>query len=398
MFKKALALIMTVVMLMSFMALTASSAAKTPTRLYVGEKNKTEDNLIAMYKKEKAPIIVHSVNNATAYYQLSYDDDAGEYILTLYNYVYSEPVQYGNGAYGIYCDGDIRIVLDGTSAFNLNRHPDKEVPVTDAIGICVKGTLTITSNGKSAGLLSVSGDLRKSSDSTNSIGIYAENLLINDVIVTANGGYSGAYVKGTLAVVDAKFFANTTASLYSDVIDPATGKGAPLFEYGVAANILVQGAAADSADKTVVQVGGDVDINSYVLEDNVNDRISDFVAEFDVDVVGYLKSFAILNEVRDKTYKTGKEIKVIDKDLPDCFGLASSDTDYMTTSGKNIKIVDGEKTVTLGIILECGNATLCFDSTNIGCERTFLQKVIDFFTYYILFGWLIEKINAPAAA
>ena len=388
MFKKALAIIMALMMLVSFAALTASAASKTPTRLYVGEEDKTEDNLIAMYNKEKAPIIVHSVNNATAYYKLDYDKYAGEYILTLYNYIYSEPVEYGNGNYGIYCDGDIRIVVVGTSAFNLNNHPEKDTPVTDAIGIYVKGTLTVTSDGKSEGLLAAMGDLRKSTDSTNSIGIYAENLLINDVIVTANGGYSGVYVKGTLAVVDATFFANTTASLYSDEIDSATGKGAPLFAYGVVADILVQGAVKEAANKTVVNVGGNVDINNYVLKDNKNDMISDFVAEFDVDVVVYLKNFAILDEVRGETYKSGKEVKVIDKELPDCFTLASSDTDYMTVSGKSVKIISGEKTVAVGIVLECGNVTLCFDSANIVCERTFLQKVIDFIMYYLLFGWV----------
>lgn len=387
MIKKVLALIMTMLMLVSFAGLTASASENTPTKLFVGEKDKTDDNLIAMYHKEKHPITVYSVKDSDAYYTLDYIN--GDFVLTFYNYEYSEAVEYGMGKYGVYCDGDLIIELYGTTKLDLNKNPEKEGAVSDAYGIYVKGTLTIVGYNGIMGTLMVNADKKKASEPTDSIGIYAKNILINRAHVIANGGYAGAVATDTLAVVDAVFKANTDADMFS--VDVATDKKTPLFAYGVVTDTFVQGAVYFEAASCYVEVGGDVDINSYVLEDNYDDDIAKFVSKFDVKVVVYLKDFAI-NESVEGEYKKGKEFKIIDKDLPSCFYTASDDLELLSVSGKTAKVVGGDGLATVGIYLDCGYSTLCFDYEVISCQRTILQKIIDFISYYIFFGWLIAKI------
>ncbi|MBQ3150851.1 MAG: hypothetical protein IJB86_06365 [Clostridia bacterium] len=404
MFKRIIALTLTALLLVSAMIIPAS-AATTPTRLYVGEKNKSGDNIIQKYNRD-GYLKVYSVNDNTSYYTLEYDLLENEYILSFYNnYKYSEPVEYGSSLYGIYCDGDLTIRVYGNAEFDLSKNPETGAPISDAYGVYVKGTLTIA-NGEGYHAYSnftANGDKRKSSEYSDSIGIYADTVLINKVNVIANGGYAGVAAKNTIAVVDATLTSNRDSSMFSEEINPSTGKPYPNFEFGISTKLFIQAACDRSPFYCEVSVGGNIDIDSYIMRDAYSDNDDALVTNFDEDVVVYLKYIVLSHAWEGKVLSRGEEITLLGKNIPSCIYPATNivvdrngglkwPTPRVSFSGQDVKVVDGDGVVGVGLYLDCGDATVCFDYTELILERTTLQKVWDFIAYYILFGWVVGKI------
>ena len=138
--KKIFAALLAVAMLLSCLPF-AASAANEPSVLYVGEKDKTDDNLIPMLDAvgKAGNVRVYAIDrNTQAYYTLTYEKNVG-YVLTFYNdYTMSELIDSRSAYCGLYCDGDRTVRIAGNVTFNADDEKYK-----GAIGWIVEGKLTI---------------------------------------------------------------------------------------------------------------------------------------------------------------------------------------------------------------------------------------------------------------
>lgn len=351
--KKSLAVLLSAVLMLSFLPLFAS-ASDAPTALYVGEKGKTGDNLIQKLE-EDGLVNVSSVNDASSWYTVCHEKGAG-YVLTFYNhYKISQPVERSGGYYGVYCDGDLTIrVCDGVT-LDLDQKFGGE-KYDYACGIYVKGTLTMEGIG-SKPVMQVRGDCTQSE--SGAVGIYAESLRLYNIRVCASGGYAAVESKEAIAMINADLYANNTA-------DMKNAKGEPLFSYGVVTDNFIQVGGA-------VEVGGEVDIDAYDFHGGTQ--------TFDVDFSVYLRSYTFKpnsdsgRNMYDGLWRESFDLFVNASLIPSCFELVKEGKGSVVTVNGSKATLSNKGAVTLSLVLVCGNGSYLMDTYEVNCNIAWWQWI-----------------------
>ena len=340
----------------------AASAAHVPTELYVGEKNKSDDNLIEMYQRTGLPVeVIEVYRNTKSYYRLTKEAGVG-YVLTFFNdYMMSEIIS----AYrcGLYCDGDLTIRIAGRNvSFDTNEF-DK---YPDSVGWRVDGALTIESymypDGSvfSGAQVTVEGNRKLRKNDDGSIGISAESLFIHDVTVYAVGGYSAIKAESALVMCDAYLYANTDPALKDE-------EGEALFKFGISTENFIQSGGH-------VAACGDVDIGGYDPRDNAS-------CKFDDKVVVYRRYFVFKQDVYDGYWNSTYDL-FTDLTLPSCVQAFSAST-VALISGKRVTLHRRGQTM-LTLMVPCGRATVLLDYAPVQCKVQFFQWI----PYIFSFVWL----------
>lgn len=357
--KKSLAVLLSAVLMLSFLPMLAS-ASEAPTALYVGEKDKSEDNLIRKYDDEHL-VRVYSANDNTAYYTVDYEKGVG-YVLTFFNnYSLSEPVERSGNFCGIYCDGDLTIRVDKGAVLDMDRLFGGE-KANDAYGIYVKGALTIESADKTMSTLTVYGD--KTQNEADAIGIYAESLSLYNIALHVAGGNVGIAAGDYVAMINTKLYCNNTADMKND-------QGEPKFSYGIVTENLIQVGGE-------LEVGGALDVTAFDFHGGKH--------KFDENIVVYLRNFAF-----KENDKTGEKIYAglwhetfdlfINASLiPSCVKLAKSGTRSVVSVSGNKATLTNRGNVTLKLVLCCGRGRYAMDTYEVGCSVAWWQWIPYFFS------------------
>lgn len=366
--KKSFAVLLSAVLTLSFLPMfaTAANASGAPDTLYVGEVNKTGDNLIDRRDDCNGKVTVTSLNN-NAYYTIDKEKDVG-YVLTFYNnYEISEPVERFGDYYGIFCDGDLTIRVHDSVTIDTNKKFDNK-KYSGAYGICVKGTLTLEGDMPDS-VMNVCAD--KTMGQVGAIGIYAESLRMHNIDVRVSGGNTAVESDEAIAMIDAGLYANNTQ-------DMKNAKGEPLFRYGVVTDHFIQ-LRGNS------EVGGKVNIESY-------DFINDAPHHFDEDVVIYMPSYCFEenDKTGDKTY-SGRWRESFDlfadySKIPSCFKVCKTGKDSVVTVSGDKATLTNRGDVTLTLELVCGRASYVADSYQVSCSLAWWQWLS-----YIFSGAWLQK-------
>ena len=392
--KKILAVVLAAALLLCALPL-AVSASGTPSVLYVGEERKAGDNLITKYNDE-GTVTVYSVKDAQNFYRVTYEDGVG-YVLTFYNeYAMSAVVEKGKTG-GLYCDGDLTVRLDITSAF-ASANPTKNANITfdltkkyfdtdlnaytetvGAYGWYVGGTLTIECvNARSktkAAQLTVTGDTVQSDDANT--GIYAKMLLLNNVTVTANGGNVG--VDGGQAV------AMIGATLNAETLDTLKKGDERLFNYSISTDNLIE-------VNSKVTAPGELDVDAFFGDNADNSGLEE-------DPVVYARAYEFMEETYKGNWNTSFDLFRNPSLIPDCLHVVNhADTDVRPITGKsytfNYLSISGNRATfrrptpgvgaRLSLVLVCGQASYIMDT----CRAIGTVQWWQMIPYFFSFNWL----------
>jgi len=361
--KRVLAALLAAVLLLGCVPFTAGAAKKAhvPTELYVGEKNKTEHNLIERFANSNGPVKVIAIDTTTqSYYELTKEDGVG-YVLTFYkNYRMSELIDSVDGYCGLYCDGDLTVRIAGDVTFDANDPKHK-----GACGWIVKGTLTIegkktTDEGEEVPYprLTVYGSKAKNADDESSIGIWADTLMLHRLAVVASGGYSALKVNDTLVLGYATLYANT-----DDDMNP---NGVDMFTYSLVA-------------KDTIMFGGYFKANGLLDVDGFYFK-EDSGADYDIDkrVVVYRKDFNFQRDKYSERYNKSLKLFKNYNDIPECLDV------FLTCEevGRKIAVINGNDLTmkrtgdaTVSVSVQCGSERLVLDVADVNCYLKWFQWI-----------------------
>ena len=342
-----------------------ASADEEPTVLYVGELNKSDDNLIDKYDTE-GRVLVYAIDKKTqAYYTVTKEDGVG-YVLTFYNdYTMSEMVTGAPSYCGVYCDGDLTIRLAGNITFDANDAKKK-----NAIGWLVEGQLTIEKATKDENgndftkpvdaTLTVNGAKAKSSSDSGSIGICADTLMLHNVVVYACGGFAGVKAEEGVVMVDSSLYANTAEDMKED--------DANLFKYGMQTNHFIQCRGA-------IEVAGYVDIQSYWFNGGSH--------KFDQTVVVYARSYEFARDKYAGAWGDGFKLFKNPDQIPS-FMRVSVGSSVAKISGNELTL-NRRGDTTLYLTVQCGSYTLHMCKARIvTCSVLWWQWI----PYILSFAWI----------
>lgn len=263
--KKWIAVLLVAVMTLSFLPMVATAAEDAPeetvepTCLYVGEQDKSGDNLIDMYKEVNEEIRVVSVHDSASYYTVTTAkeeavDAPTKYVLTFYNgYTNSELVKAGGINAVVYCDGDLTIRINDRAFLDVKgKFKNEKGDPENAYGIYVAGTLHIEGvylgegGAVRPGELNVNGTLTKPESDRSvkgHVGIYAKSVLVYGNTVKANGGHAGIMADEVFGMIDAEIICNRAAGMTK-----GTGSRKEyLFDYAIDTFHYIQAGGSTSA-------------------------------------------------------------------------------------------------------------------------------------------------------
>ena len=353
--KKIAAAVMAVVLLLACLPVMAS-AAGDPVTLFVGEKEKSGDNLIEMYKST-GYVIVYAIDKTTsAYYTVTKEEDVG-YVLTFYNnYNMSETVEYGGYLCGLYCDGDLTVRINGSVNFDADTKD-----YNNTYGWVVEGDLTVEGSISNASVY-VSGSRANHGVSDGSIGIKADTLLLNKVSVNAFGGYAAVEAEEALVMNNATLNANTSAAMLKD--------GKPDFAYGVVTDNYLQFGG-------IVTVSGDVKIDAFYFRGGSN--------HFDEKVVVYGREYKFAEHPYSGDWSETFSLFRDPSLIPHCMKVSV---------GSSVAKVDGNRvrlnrrgSTSMELYVRCGSAILTLDTTEVQCAVRWWQWIP-----YLLSGAWIDGV------
>ena len=391
--KKLLAVLLAAAMLLCALPL-AASAANTPSVLYVGEERKAGDNLIAKYNAE-GTVTVYSVKDSQNFYRLT-KEDVG-YVLTFYNAYTMSAVVEKTKTSGLYCDGDLTVRLDITSAY-ATANPSKNADITfdltqkyydvdlgaytetvGAYGWYVGGTLTIecvNSRSKTKpAVLNVTGDLVQSDDANT--GIYAKTLLLNNVTVNANGGNVGVDGGQAIGMIGAKLNANTLDSLKKD--------DKRLFNYSIRTENLIE-------INTKVTAPGALDIDAFYGENADNSGLEE-------DPVVYARPYEFAKDVYSGNWNTSFELFRNPSLIPDCLVIVNpASSGVRPITGRSYTFhclsIRGNRAtfrrptpdsgIPLALVLVCGQASHLMDT----CKAVGTLQWWQMPSYFFSWNWI----------
>lgn len=364
--KKLFAALLAVVLLMSCLPF-AASAANEPSVLYVGEKDKTEDNLIPMLDAigKSGNVRVIAIDRTTqAYYTLTYENGVG-YVLTFYNsYNMSQIIDSRSSYCGLFCDGDLTVRLAGNITFDVNDPTYK-----GAYGWIVEGQLTIEralkdENGfdlpkNTPAVLTVNASKSKTRSDDESIGISAPTLMLHDVTVNACGGYAGVVAKEALVMADATLHANTAA-------DMKNGEDC-LFEYSVVTDNLIQIGGTIRAD-------GPVDISAFYFRGGSH--------IFDEKVVVYGKDYVFAEQSYNGLWSNSFKLFRDPSSIPSCMKVLV-ESSVARIDGNSLLLNRRGETM-LWLYIQCGRETIVMDARTVVCQVAWWQWI----PYIFSFSWV----------
>lgn len=396
--KKILAAVMALIMLVCMIPMSASAAEASA--VYVGELDKTRDNLVDLLR-EKGPLIrVKSVKNDENYYEFTHEDGVG-YVLTFFNgYEMSEVIK--NKRCGLYADGDLTVRLDVSESYKRNYPGDNadiwfdltadygdEVETGDANGWVVDGTLTIECLNTLAdkAVLNVNGGFDQSD--RNATGIKAQNLLLNNVEIVVNGGNVGVDVVDSIGMIKSTMKINLNDALTDPRKDPQTATVADrLCNFGFRAENLLE---ADSA----IEERGYIRLKAYwsnETENNDNEKM-------DVDPHAYSYVYAYNYEAISLNWRQSFSIFVNPGNLPMCLkpsypvGLDARPItrkpyvyDFLIVNGNKatVRRPTPPAGIELQLLLVCGQASYLVDSCTVRSAVRWWQRL----PYILSFDWL----------
>ena len=356
--KKIGAALLAVMLLLSCLPF-AASAANVPSILYVGEKNKTSDNLIDKYLSSGDVTVYQVFENTTTYYTLTRDDAIG-YILTFSDkYTMSEMVECSKADCGLYCNGDLTVCIDGDVTFNADARE-----FGDAFGWRVDGTLTIQGT-KSTAKLTVSGNKTMRQNDDGGIGICADTLMLNGVQVNACGGYAGVQAKSALVMYNAKLYANTDASMKK--------LGKPQFECSIETENFIQSGG-------LVKANGDVKIDAFYFTGNGTNQ-------FEENVVVYGRSYTFAKEAYDGNWSESFELFRDPSLIPSCMKISIGST-VAKISGNRVSL-NRRGSTTMTLFVQCGRDVIFFSTASVSCAVQWWQ----FIPYFFSFAWIDAYIK-----
>ena len=368
--KKLFAALLAVVLLLSCMPLMAS-ADEEPTVLYVGELNKSDDNLIKMLEARgrDKQVLVYAVDvNTRAYYTLTYEDGIG-YVLTFYNdYCMSQIVEARGYYCGLYCDGDLTVRLAGNVTFDVN-----DTAFRNTVGWLVRGQLTIEKATKdeygrklpkeTASSLIVNGSKANATTDDGSIGIKAETLMLNNVTVTACGGYAGVVASEALVMAHASLFANTAEDMFKD--------GKANFMYGVVTENFIQ-------VEGLVRARGMVDIDGFYIVGGVH--------YFDYIPVVYNRDYTFCESSYSGAWSDSFKLFNDPDEYPSCMKTSVGST--VAKLGSNKVTLNRRGTTKMELTIRCGSELIIMDSREVKCRIMWWQWIP-----YILSGSWIDGLS-----
>ena len=356
--KKLFAAILAVVLVLGCLPF-AASAANEPTALYVGEKDKTSDNLIPMLDSvgKNGKVYVYAIDKQTkAYYTLTYENGVG-YVLTFYNdYTMSEIIENRSVYCGLYCDGDLTVRIAGNIKFDVNDAKHK-----GAVGWNVKGTLTIEGDTSDANL-TVNGDKTKDLSGDGSIGINAETLKLHAVTVNACGGYAGVVAKEALVMASATLNANTAADMKQGT--------EPKFAYSIVTDNFIQIGGR-------VQADGSVNIDAFYFRGGTH--------VFDEKVVVYGKDYVFAESSYNGLWSDSFTLFRDPDQIPSCM-TASVTSTVAKINGNKLNLYRRGTTM-LSLTIQCGRELITMDSRTVECRLLWWQWIP-----YLLSGAWIDAL------
>lgn len=366
--KKLFAALLAVVLMLGCLPL-AANAANEPTTLYVGEKNKSDHNLIDRYDSEGFVKVMAIDKTSQAYYTVDKEKGVG-YVLTFYNdYTMSEMVTDAPTYCGVYCDGDLTIRLAGNITFDTNDAKKK-----NAIGIFVEGQLTIEDAlfdeygnplpSDTAHVLNVNGSKAKTKSSAGSIGICAPTIMLHQVTVNACGGYAGVLAQEALVMYKSNLNANTAADM-KDGDDM-------LFTFSIQTDHYIQ-----CGGKVVTE--GDIDIQSYFDEfDGVKGEHS-----FDEKPVVYARFYKFAEDSYDGIWSDSFKLFKNPDAIPSCMNASISSS--VAKIDRNDLTLNRRGDAQLALTIRCARTSLVFgDECKVTCRVVWWQWIP-----YILSGaWI----------
>lgn len=356
--KKLFAALLAVVLLASCLPF-AASAANEPTVLYVGEKDKSDDNLIEKLDAvgKAGSVRVYAIDRQTqAYYTLTYEKNVG-YVLTFYNnYTMSEIIENRSEYCGLYCDGDLTVRIAGNVTFDAD-----DALRRGAIGWLVEGTLTIEGDTIGASL-TVNGAKSKDLTGDGSIGIRAETLKLHSVTVNACGGFAGVVASEALVMASATLYANTAE-------DMKAGKE-PQFAYSVVTKNLIQIGGTIQAD-------GSVDIAAFYFRNGIH--------VFDEKVVVYGKDYTFAETSYAGKWADSFTLFRDPSGIPSCMKVALENS-VAKIEGNTLRLNRIGK-ATLALVIQCGRELIVMDVRDVSCSLMWWQWIP-----YILSGAWIDAL------
>lgn len=361
--KRVFAALLAAVLLLSCVPFAANAAGKAhvPTELYVGEKDKTEHNLIERLANSNGSVKVIAIDTETeSYYELTKEDGVG-YVLTFYkNYRMSEMVDSSAGYCGLYCDGDLTVRIAGDVTFDAN-----DIKKRGACGWIVEGELTIEGQTKTdkgepvpRPRLTVYGSKPKDADDECSIGIRAKTLKLHRLEVVACGGYAAVKVDDTLVMGYATLYANTTEDMNPLGIDN--------FTYSIDAwdTIMFGG---------YLKACGLLKVDGFYFKEGSN-------AQYDIDkrVVVYRKDFNFQSDSYSGKFNDKLKLFKNYKDIPECLDIFVTPEEINRVvakiSGNDITMYrTGWATITVSV--RCGSETLTLDVADVHCTLKWYQWI-----------------------
>ena len=352
----------------------AANAANEPTMLFVGEKDKTNDNLIAKLDAvgKNGSVRVIAIDTATqAYYTLTYERENGVgYVLTFYNdYTMSEVIENRSAYCGLYCNGDLTVRIAGNVTFDVNDALHK-----GAYGWIVTGQLTIESatrdeNGVplpdyTAKVLNISGDKTKSLGEGESTAISANTVMLNDVTVNACGGYAAVEAKEALVMSNAYLNANTASDMQAG--------SEPQFAYSVVTKNLIQVGG-------VIRADGSVNIAAFYFRGGSH--------IFDEKVVVYAKDYVFAEDAYDGLWSDSFTLFRDPDSIPSCMRVVLGSS-VAKISGNKLTLNRRGETV-LALVIQCGRQPITMDIRNVNCTLLWWQWI----PYIISGAWIDAILN-----
>lgn len=382
--KKIFAALLAVVMLLSCLPF-AASAANEPSVLYVGEKDKTDDNLIPMLDAvgKSGNVRVYAIDrNTQAYYTLTYEKNVG-YVLTFYNdYTMSELIGSRSTYCGLYCDGDLTVRIAGNVTFNADDEKYK-----GAIGWIVEGKLTIENalydeNGVALpaytpAVLNVNGALAKTKNENISIGISAPTVMLNHVTVNAFGGYAGVVAEEALVMNASQLYANSVPEA-SDWQDPEPG-AEPLqqedeetdFAYSVVTANLIQVGG-------LIKATGAADISAFYFRGGKH--------IFSRRAVVYGKDYVFAEKSYNGLWNDSFTLFRDPYSIPSCMSV-SVGSSVAKISGNKLTL-NRRGSTAMALYIQCGRDSIWMDGRTVDCQLVWWQWIP-----YILSGAWIDALR-----
>ena len=347
--KRIFAAVLAVALLLACVPFTAS-AAKTPTKLFVGEKDKTDDNLIDMYKKTGYVEVYEVFKNTLSYYTVTYEADAG-YVLTFYyNYEMSEPIERNDSYYGLYCDGDLTVRIAGDVTFDTTEYKTR-----GTCGWRVEGQLTIEGAIDDA-KVTVIADKTMNHDGEGNLGIYAKTLMLHDVEVDVYGGYEAVCAPEAIVMCDAVLKANVDPTMKKDDV--------ALFEYSIETKNIIQVRGS-------IVARGPVKIEAYDLRDGEND--------FEKKVVVYRRTFEFLQKDYSGYWKDSFDLFRDVSIIPSCLSIATMNSVPRVSDGSKL-VLNRRGSATITLYVKCGRAYIVLDEADVYCRIHWWQFLPYIFT------------------